>query len=143
MKTYMAKKGELDTKWHLVDAEGKILGRIATRIAMILMGKHRPTYTPHVDTGEFVIVINADKVKVTGNNKPAQRLFEHYTKYPGGRRTLPHAEMMAKKPEFVIEEAVRCMLPKTKLGRQMASKLKVYAGGEHPHQAQMPEKLEL
>jgi large subunit ribosomal protein L13 len=139
----MAKKGEVAAKWHLVDAQGLIVGRIATRIAMILMGKHRPTYTPHVDTGDFVVIINADKVRVTGGNKPKQRLFENYSKYPGGRRVTTHEETMAKRPEKVIYEAIRCMLPKTKMGMAMITKLKVYAGAEHPHQAQMPEKLDL
>lgn len=142
-KTYMAKKGELATKWYLVDVAGLVLGRAATEVATILMGKHRPTYTPHVDTGEFVVVINADKVKVTGANKPQQRQFEYYTKYPGGHRSNSFKELMATKPEFVFSETVRCMLPKTKLGDHMLSKLKVYKGTEHPHQAQMPEKLEL
>ena len=142
-KTYMAKKGEIASKWYLADVQGQVVGRAATRIAMILMGKHRPTYTPHVDTGEFVIVINASKMKVTGGNKPKQRLFEHYTKYPGGRRAITHETMMADQPEKVIYEAVRRMLPKSKMGMAMITKLKVYAGSEHPHQAQAPEKLEL
>ena len=142
-KTYMAKKGEIAAKWYLADVQGQVVGRAATRIAMILMGKHRPTYTPHVDTGDFVIVINAAKMKVTGGNKPKQRLFEHYTKYPGGRRAIPHERMLALRPEKVIYEAIRRMLPKTKMGMAMITKLKVYAGNEHPHQAQAPEKLEL
>jgi len=143
MKTYMAKKGELAQKWYLVDATDKILGRMATRIAAILMGKHRPEYTPHVDTGEFVIVINASKVRFTGESKPAQRTYEHYTQYPGGRRIVPLKEMMASRPDRVVFDAVRRMVPKTRLGKSMMQKLKVYAGDSHPHQAQTPEILEL
>ncbi len=142
-KSYMAKKGELAEKWFLVDANDRILGRMATRIATILMGKHKPEYTPHVDTGDFVVVINADKVRVTGQNKPMQRIYDRYSGYPGGRRVDTHQELMAKNPERVVMEAVRRMLPKTKLGRAMLKKLKVYAGTDHPHQAQQPEALEL
>jgi len=143
MKTYMAKKGEVAAKWHLVDVSGKVLGRTATKIATILMGKHRPTYTPHVDTGDFVVVVNAEKVKITGESKRGQRMFEYYTGYPGGHREYTLKEMLASKPQFVFSETVRRMLPKSKLGRHMLSKLKVYAGPNHPHQAQQPEKLEL
>jgi len=143
MKTYMAKKGELAQRWYVIDLAGKVLGRAATRIATILMGKHRPEYTPHVDTGEFVVVINAEKVKLTGASKPAQRVYQKYTGYPGGQKVIPLAEMLAKNPDRVIREAVRRMLPKTKLGRAMIKKLKVYAGPQHPHQAQQPEALEI
>ena len=143
MKSYLAKKGEVPAKWFVVDVSGKILGRAATKIAMVLMGKHRPEYTPHVDTGEFVVVINADKVKVTGRNKPAQRVYDHYTKHPGGYKTLSLAEMLAKHPDRVVSETVRRMLPKSKLGRAMLSKLKVYAGTEHPHQAQNPQPMDI
>jgi len=143
MKTYMAKTGELVAKWHLVDVSDKVLGRVATRIATILMGKHRPEYTPHVDTGDFVIVINADRIKVTGGNKAAQRTYKHYSGYPSGQKETTLAVMFAKHPEKVVSEAVRRMLPKTKLGRKMLLKLKVYAGADHPHQAQQPETLEL
>lgn len=142
MKTYMAKKGEIAHKWHLVDMADQVLGRAATRIATILMGKHRPEYTPHVDTGDFVIVVNAEKVRVTGN-KLADRTYQRYSHYPGGRKVIPMARMLEKHPDRVIREAVRRMLPRTKLGRTMLSKLKVYAGPEHPHQAQQPQKLEL
>ena len=107
------------------------------------MGKHRPEYTPHVDTGDFVIVVNAAKVKVTGGNKPAQRVYKHYSGYPGGQKETTLAEMLAKRPDKVVREAVRRMLPKSKLGRKMLTKLKVYAGTDHPHQAQQPEQLEL
>lgn len=143
MNTYMAKKGEVTQNWFVADVSGKIVGRVASRIAQILMGKHRPEYTPHVDTGEFVIVINADKVKVTGANKPQQRDYQSYSKYPGGLKITTLKEMMARKPEMVIMEAVRRMLPKNKLAEHMLTKLKVYAGGTHPHQAQNPQVLEL
>jgi len=143
MKTYMAKKGELDARWHVVDLQDKVLGRAATRIAMILMGKHRPEYTPHVDTGDFVIVVNASKLRLTGANKREQREYDRYSGYPGGRKVDTLAEMLAKNPQKVVSEAVRRMLPKNSLGREMLKKLKVYAGAEHPHQAQQPEPLEV
>ena len=143
MKTYMAKKGEIAAKWHLVDVSDKVLGRVATKIATVLMGKHRPEYTPHVDLGDFVVVVNAANVKVTGTSKPTQRVYERYSRYPGGRKVTTLEHMLAKSPEKVIHEAVRRMLPKTKLGRAMLSKLKVYAGQDHPHQAQRPEPLEV
>jgi large subunit ribosomal protein L13 len=143
MKTYMAKKGEVAQKWYLVDMSGKVLGRAATRIATILMGKHRPEYTPHVDTGEFIVVINAEKVKFTGESKLLQRDYQSYSKYPGGLKIVPLKEMLAKKPDMVITEAVRRMLPKNKLGMAMLKKLKVYTGAEHPHQAQQPEVLDI
>ena len=142
MKTYMAKQGEVTAEWHVVDVDGKVLGRVATKIATILMGKHRPEYTPHVDTGDFVVVINASKVKLTGS-KLSQRTYESYSGYPSGRHVVGAAEMMEKHPDRVMISAVRRMLPKTKLGRVMLSKLKVYAGGDHPHQAQQPQPLEL
>lgn len=141
-KCYMAKTGEVATKWYMVDATDKVLGRIATRIATILMGKHRPIYTPHIDTGEFVVVINAEKVKLTGI-KWSQKTYEHYTKYPGGRRIIPAVDVRKAHPDRVISEAVRRMLPKNKIGLHMLTKLKVYSGAEHPHQAQQPETLEL
>jgi large subunit ribosomal protein L13 len=140
MKTYTAKKGEVDRGWFLVDAQDKILGRLAAKVAPILMGKHRPVYTPHVDTGEFVLVINAEKIRLTGD-KMQQEYHQHYTKYPGGRRIVPVAEVLAKHPERLIEEAVRRMLPKNKLGMKMLTKLKVYAGPNHPHQAQQAKPL--
>ncbi len=143
MKTYMAKTGELAKKWYVVDVTDKIVGRVATEIATILMGKHRPEYTPHVDTGDFVVVVNAEKVLVTGANKGSQRTYQRYTGYPGGRRETTLNEMLETKPEMVIAEAVRRMLPKNKLATVMLSKLKVYAGPDHPHQAQQPETLEL
>jgi large subunit ribosomal protein L13 len=142
MKTYMAKPGEVAAKWHVVDAEGKVLGRLAAKIATILMGKHRPEYTPHVDTGEFVIVVNAEKVRLTGN-KWAQKEYDRYSGYPGGRKTVSVGQVRQKHPERIVEEAVRRMLPKSRLGKRMVRKLKVYAGPEHPHQAQQPEELKL
>ena len=143
MKSYMAKKGEIAAKWHLVDVSGKILGRAATRIAGVLMGKHRPEYTPHVDTGDFVIVINAEKIKVSSAKKLSNKVYQSYSGYPGGHKTIPMREVLKKHPDRIVSEAVRRMLPKTKLGRHMLSKLKVYAGSDHPHQAQQPTTLEL
>ena len=142
MKSFMAKKNQVEQKWLLVDAEGAILGRMAAKIAPILMGKNKPTYTPHVDTGDYVVVINAEKVKLTGK-KAQTKEYDYYTYHPGGHKYVSFAEMMAKKPEKVIELAVRRMLPKNSLGRQMLKKLKVYSGPEHEHQAQQPEKIEL
>lgn len=138
----MAKPGEVVAKWHVVDAEDKILGRLATKVAMILMGKHRPEYTPHVDTGDFVIVVNAEKIRMTGN-KWAAKQYDWYTGYPGGYKTMSAEKMREKHPHKIVFEAIRRMLPKNRLGRQMLTKLKVYAGPEHPHQAQQPVKLEL
>ncbi len=142
MKTYMAKTGEVAAKWYVADAEGKVLGRLAAKIATILMGKHRPEYTPHVDTGEFVIVVNAEKVRLTGN-KWTQKEYDWYTGHPGGRKTVSAEQVRQKHPERIVEEAVRRMLPKSRLGKQMIRKLKVYAGPDHPHQAQQPEELKL
>jgi len=142
MKSFVAKKEQVDQKWLLVDAEGAVLGRMASKIAPILMGKNKPTYTPHVDTGDYVVVINAEKVKVTGAKAEAKE-YDYYTYYPGGHKYVSFADMMAKKPEKVIELAVRRMLPKNKLGKQMLTKLKVYRGAEHEHRAQKPEKIEL
>lgn len=140
-KTYMAKPGEVKKNWWLVDAEGKVLGRLAADIAMILMGKHRPTYTPHVDTGDFVIVTNVEKVVLTGN-KWNQKQYTWYTGYVG-LRSETAAERLAKRPELLLREAVRRMLPKNKLAAKMLSKLKMYVGPEHQHQAQQPQAIEL
>jgi large subunit ribosomal protein L13 len=138
----MAKKEQAEHKWLLVDAEGLVLGRMAARIVPLLMGKTRPTYTPHVDGGDYVIVVNAAKIRVTG--KKAQQIeYDYYTLYPGGHRFVSFAEMMTKKPEKVIELAVRRMLPKNKLGMKMLTRLKIYRGPDHEHQAQRPEKIEL
>ena len=142
MKSFMVKKEQAEHKWVLVDAADAILGRMAAKIAPILMGKTKPIYTPHVDTGDYVIVINADKIKVTGK-KAQVKQYDYYTHFPGGHKFVSFADMMAKKPEKVIELAVRRMLPKNKLGRVMLKKLKVYRGAEHEHQAQKPEKIEL
>ena len=138
----MAKNNEVEQKWLLVNAEGAILGRMAAKIAPILMGKNKPTYTPHVDTGDYVIVVNAGKIMLTGK-KAQNKEYDYYTHHPGGHKYVSFADMMAKKPEKVIELAVRRMLPKNKLGRQMLKKLKVYGGPDHEHQAQKPEKIEL
>ena len=142
MKSFMAKKEQIEPKWVLVDATDAILGRMAAKIAPILMGKTKPIYTPHVDTGDYVIVVNADKIRVTGK-KAEEKEYDHYTHHPGGHKFVSFADMMAKKPEKVIELAVRRMLPKNKLGVAMLKKLKVYRGPEHQNQAQKPEKIEL
>jgi large subunit ribosomal protein L13 len=142
MRSYMANKATVEQKWFLVDAEGQVLGRLAARLATILQGKHKPTYTPHVDTGDYVVVINAEKVRVTGS-KMTQKMYKRYSGYPSGQKQWPLAEALQRHPERVLEQAVRRMLPKTKLGDRMYMKLKVYAGAEHPHQAQTPEPLAL
>jgi len=142
MKTYMAKKGQAERKWVLVDAAGAILGRMAAKIAPILIGKNSPKYTPHVDAGDYVIVVNAEKIKVTGK-KAQQTVYDYYTLYPGHHKFVSFADMMERKPEKIVELAVRRMLPKNKLGRRMFRRLKVYRGPEHQQQAQKPEKMEL
>lgn len=141
MTTYMAKAGSVEQKWLLVDATDKVVGRLASEIAVILMGKHRPTYTPHVDTGDFVVVLNCEKVRFTGK-KWEQKTYAWYTGYPR-QRTIKAEDRLAKRPELILKEAVRRMLPKNKLGTAMLSKLKLYAGSSHPHQAQQPEPTEL
>ena len=142
MKTYVAKPQTVTRKWYVVDASGKPLGRLASEVAKILSGKHKPIYTPHVDTGDFVIVINADKVQLTGK-KLDQKYYRYHTGYPGGLKSIAYREMMKKNPEKVIELAVKGMLPKNRLGRQMFKKLKVYSGPEHKHEAQKPEVYEI
>ncbi|GAA0786115.1 50S ribosomal protein L13 [Hathewaya limosa] len=142
MKSYIAKKEEVQREWYVVDLEGQTLGRAASQIATILRGKHKPTYTPHVDTGDFVIVVNADKVVLTGK-KLDQKMLRHHSLYPGGLKEISYRDALVRKPEFVFQEAVRRMLPKGKLGRQMLKKLKVYSGPEHENAAQNPQKLEL
>jgi large subunit ribosomal protein L13 len=142
MKTYVPKKTEIKKNWYLVDAEGKILGRLASKIAQILSGKNKPIYTPYLDTGDFVVVINAKKVKVTGN-KEKKKIYYHYSGYPGGMKEIVYEKLLEKKPTVIIQKAVRGMLPKNKLRRKMLKKLKIYAGTEHRHQAQNPEKIEL
>ena len=140
MKTQSAKRENVERKWYVVDAEQAVLGRISTQIATILRGKNKPTFTPHVDTGDFVVVINADKVKLTGR-KETDKLYHHHTGWVGGLVTKTAAEIREKAPEDLIKKAVWGMLPHGPLGRQMFKKLKVYAGGEHPHAAQEPETL--
>lgn len=142
MSTYFPKEGEIARKWYVVDASGLALGRLASQVARILMGKENPQYTPFIDTGDHVIVINAEKVKTTGM-KAEQKVYHHYTGYPGGLRSEALAKRTARKPELVIEQAVLRMLPKNKLGKQMFTKLVVYKGDKHPHQAQKPQDLAL
>ncbi|MBH23453.1 MAG: 50S ribosomal protein L13 [Myxococcales bacterium] len=142
MKTFSAKHNEVERAWHVIDLEGKTVGRAATKIASVLRGKHKPIYTPHVDTGDFVILINADKVVFTGN-KLSQKTYYRHSGYPGGIREITAEKQLQRKPEAVITAAVRGMLPKGPLGRQMIKKLKVYAGSEHPHTAQQPKPLEV
>jgi large subunit ribosomal protein L13 len=142
MKTYSAKPGEITREWYLVDAEGKTLGRLATQIADTLRGKRKPQFTPHVDTGDFVIVVNAEKIKVTGNKLDQKRYYRH-SGYPGGIRSRTLREQLERRPTEVLRVAVKGMLPKNRLARQQITKLKIYAGPEHPHEAQNPKSLEL
>ena len=141
MKTYSAKPGEITREWYLVDAEGKTLGRLATQIADTLRGKRKPQYTPHVDTGDFVIVVNAEKIQVTGNKLDQKRYYRH-SGYPGGLRSRTLREQLERRPTEVLRVAVKGMLPKNRLARQQITKLKIYAGPEHPHEAQNPKPLE-
>ena len=141
MKTYSAKPGEITRDWYLVDAEGKTLGRLATQIADTLRGKRKPQYTPHVDTGDFVIVVNAEKIQVTGNKLDQKRYYRH-SGYPGGLRSRTLREQLERRPTEVLRVAVKGMLPKNRLARQQITKLKIYAGPEHPHEAQNPRPLE-
>jgi len=142
MSTFMAKEGEVPQGWHLIDATDQVVGRLAVAIADILRGKHRPQYTPHLDTGEFVIVVNVEKIKFTGK-KWEQKTYQSYSHYPGGQRITPANELRDKHPERILELAVQRMVPRNKLGRKQMSKLKVYAGPNHPHQAQQPQVLKL
>ncbi|HYE17691.1 MAG TPA: 50S ribosomal protein L13 [Tepidisphaeraceae bacterium] len=142
MSTYLAKPGELKADWHVIDATGLVLGRLAARIAVILQGKHKPTYTPHTDTGDFVVLLNAEKVRVTGSKADVLE-YDTYSRYPGGRRVYSYRTMAEKHPEKLVELAVRRMLPKSKMGRNILGKLKIYKGGEHPHQAQQPKTLKV
>jgi large subunit ribosomal protein L13 len=142
MKTYSAKPGEVTREWYLVDAEGKTLGRLATQIADTLRGKRKPQYTPHVDTGDFVVVVNAEKIRVTGNKLDQKRYYRH-SGYPGGLRSRTLREQLDRRPTEVLRVAVRGMLPKNRLARQQITKLKIYAGAEHPHAAQNPKPLNL
>ena len=140
--TYMAKASDVERKWYVVDAEGQTLGRLASEVASILRGKHKPTYTPHVDTGDHVIIINASKIERTGK-KLTDKIYYRHSMHPGGLKTRTALEMRTNYPEKMLEQAIKGMLPKGSLGRQMGKKLNVYAGAEHPHQAQKPEVLEL
>ena len=142
MKTYQANAQDRERGWQIVDAEGKTLGRLATQIANVLRGKNKPTYTPHVDVGDFVIVVNAEKVAVTGD-KREKKLYWRHSGYPGGIRSRTLGDLLEKRPEEVIRKAVKGMLPRNRLARQQLRKLKVYAGPDHPHQAQKPEQLEI
>ena len=142
MRTYFPKKGDIEPRWFIIDAEGKVLGRLSTTIATILAGKNKPTYTPFLDTGDFVIVVNAEKVVLTGK-KETDKIYRHHSQYPGGLKERAARFVRAEKPERIIQEAVWGMLPKNKLGRQMLKKLNVYRGTKHPHEAQKPERLEV
>ncbi|MHC5033802.1 MAG: 50S ribosomal protein L13 [Planctomycetota bacterium] len=144
MKTHFARKEDYESnrRWYHVDASGKVLGRLATRVASVLMGKDKPDFTPHVDTGAYVVVTNAEKVRLTGD-KRAQKFYRRYSGYPGGLKETSAGEMLQKHPERVVSEAVRRMLPKSKLGAKMLKKLKVYAGAKHPHSYHKPQELEV
>ena len=142
MRSYFPKKGDIEPRWFVIDAEGKVLGRLSTEIARIISGKSKPTYTPFLDTGDHVIVINAEKIVLTGK-KETDKMYRHHTGYPGGLKSSEARFVRAEKPETMIEEAVWGMLPKNKLGRKMLKKLKVYRGTSHPHQAQKPQQLEV
>ncbi|HEV7299094.1 MAG TPA: 50S ribosomal protein L13 [Tepidisphaeraceae bacterium] len=142
MSTYFPKPGEVAPNWHVVDATGQVLGRLASKIAVILQGKHKPTYTPHVDTGDFVIVLNADKVKVTGRKADVIE-YDTYSRYPGGRHLYSYKRMNEQHPERVVQLAVKRMLPKNKLNRNVLGHLKIYKGTDHPHAAQQPKELKL
>jgi large subunit ribosomal protein L13 len=142
MKTWTPKPGEVTRRWWIVDAENQTLGRLATRIARVLRGKHKPEFTPHLDTGDYVVVVNAEKIRLTGRKMTDKTYFRH-SGYMGGERLVPITEVMSRKPERVIELAVKGMLPKNNLGRLMRKKLKIYAGPTHPHVAQQPETLEI
>ena len=137
---FLAKPGEVEQKWYIVDATDQVLGRLAVRIATVLMGKNKPTYTPHVDTGDFVVVLNGDKVRVTGKKRDT-KVYQRYSGYPGGLKETPISRVLERHPERVLSEAVRRMLPKNRLARQMLKKLKIYSDDKHPHQAQQPEPL--
>ncbi len=140
--TFMANASNIERKWYVVDAEGQTVGRLAAEVAKVLRGKNKPTFTPHVDTGDYVIVINAEKVKLTGN-KMTEKVYTRHTGYPGGQRFATPADYLAKKPTFIVEKAVKGMLPRTRLGAALLKNLKVYAGSEHPHAAQNPKTIKL
>ncbi|MFN2363296.1 MAG: 50S ribosomal protein L13 [Halarsenatibacteraceae bacterium] len=142
MKTYSAKESEINRNWYIVDAADQTLGRLASEVAQLLRGKHKPEFTPHVDTGDYVVVINAEKINLTGN-KWDQKVHYSHSNYPGGIKEVSYRELRKKDPEFIVEKAVKGMLPSNKLGKRIAKKLKVYKGTEHPHKAQNPEVLDL
>ncbi len=142
MKSYMARPLEVERKWYVIDAEGKTLGRLASEIARVLRGKNKPQYTPHVDVGDFVVVVNAEKVVVTGK-KAEQKVYRRHSGYPGGMKETSYGRMMERRPEEILRRAVYGMMPKTRLARRQMGKLKIYAGAEHPHAAQNPQKLEV
>ncbi len=139
-KTYSAKPGEVERNWYVVDAENQVVGRLASQVASILRGKHKPQFTPHIDTGDFVVVVNAEKVRFTGG-KETKKTYFRYSGYPGGERTTTPEEMRERKPDFIVRNAVKGMMPKGPLGRQMLRKLKIYIGPDHPHAAQQPKEL--
>ncbi|MDO8546496.1 MAG: 50S ribosomal protein L13 [Nitrospirales bacterium] len=139
-RTYSAKEADITRKWYVVDAEGKTLGRLATQVAIVLRGKHKPTFTPHVDTGDHVIVVNAEKIHLTGD-KVRQKTYYRHSGYPGGLKSETVKDLLERKPYVIVERAIKGMLPKTKLGKQIGRKLNVYAGPTHPHKAQQPEAL--
>lgn len=142
MKTYMPKPKDVQRSWYVIDADGAVLGRLASEVATVLRGKHKPTYAPHLDTGDHVVVINAAKVRLTGE-KEGKKVYYRHSQYPGGLREIPYGQLAERRPERLVEQAVRGMLPKTRLGRQMLRKLSVYAGPDHPHEAQRPTALRL
>jgi len=142
VRTYSPKPADIERQWHVIDANDVVLGRLATQAATLLRGKHKPTFAPHVDAGDFVIVVNAAKVALTGNKRQDKLAYRH-SGYPGGLRSMPYEELLDKHPERAVEKAVRGMLPKNRLGRRMLKKLKVYAGPEHPHRAQQPVPFEI
>ena len=142
MRTFTPKAGDVERRWHVIDATDVVLGRLATQAATLLRGKHKPTFAPHVDTGDFVIVVNAEKVALTGNKREQKKAYRH-SGYPGGLTAVGYGQLLAKHPERAVEKAVRGMLPKNTLGRAQLSKLKVYAGPDHPHQAQQPASFEI
>ena len=142
MRTYLAKPADINRKWYLVDADGKTLGRLAARVATVLRGKHKPTYTPNLDTGDHVVIVNADKIHLTGD-KMKTKTYIHHTQYPGGLKSVTAEHLHAKNPTMLLEKAIKGMLPKNPLGKQMARKLKIYSGSAHPHDAQRPETITL
>ena len=142
MRTYSPKPADVQRQWHVIDGNDVVLGRLASQVAILLRGKHKPIFAPHVDTGDFVIVVNAAKVALTGSKRESKMAYRH-SGYPGGLKALPYTELLAKRPAMAVEKAVKGMLPHTSLGRQMATKLKVYAGPDHPHQAQRPVPYEI